>query len=82
MLNFEGFVRYCRMNVTKIIGKYAYSILAISIIISFSQCKTGYGCPANENLKAGVDKKGNLTNKKGKSSLFPKKQMKKVGVKE
>ena len=39
------------------------------------------GCPINEKAKARVNKKGELSGKKGKSNLFPKKVRKKMGGK-
>jgi len=40
------------------------------------------GCPINEQQKGKVNKKGQLSNKKGKSNLFPKKMRKKMGGKK
>lgn len=37
------------------------------------------GCPINEQQKGKVNRKGQLSNKKGKSNLFPKKMRKKMG---
>ncbi len=39
------------------------------------------GCPVNEKAKTRVNKKGELSSKKGKSNLFPKKVRKKMGSK-
>lgn len=36
------------------------------------------GCPVNERAKNKVNKKGELSSKKGKSNLFPKKVRKKM----
>ncbi len=38
----------------------------------FSACSKKTGCPANQDLGTAVDKKGNLSTKRGSSSLFPK----------
>lgn len=39
------------------------------------------GCPINEQAKGKVNRKGELSNKKGKSNLFPKKMRKKLRTK-
>ena len=39
------------------------------------------GCPINEKAKTRVNKKGQLSGKKGKSNLFPKKVRKKMKTK-
>ncbi|MEM1123981.1 MAG: hypothetical protein AAGJ18_26320 [Bacteroidota bacterium] len=39
------------------------------------------GCPMNESQQGKVNKKGQLSSKKGKSNLFPKKMRKKMRVK-
>lgn len=42
-------------------------------------CSQKSGCPANESLRAPVNKKGEIRRSKGgKSSLFPKKMTKKM----
>lgn len=45
--------------------------------ISFSGCKTGYGCKANEAYKIKTDKNGDLSMKRGKTKLFDDKKSKK-----
>lgn len=39
------------------------------------------GCPVNERAKTRINKKGELSGKKGKSNLFPKKVRKKMKTK-
>jgi len=53
------------------------SILAF-LIFSLSSCKTGEGCQATEHYEAKTDKDGVLSDKKGRSSLFSKKQKKRM----
>ncbi|MFT5385375.1 MAG: hypothetical protein ACI8VT_003245 [Saprospiraceae bacterium] len=58
--------------------KYLFfaSILLISgAISSCGSNKTG--CPVNESVHTKSDRKGNLSTKRGKSSLFPKNMTKK-----
>jgi len=43
--------------------------------VSLTSCKTGEGCNT-ENYKASTDKDGNFSTKRGKSTLFSKKQKK------
>jgi len=54
-------------------------LLVGGIVTSCSGPKTG--CPINERAKNKVNKKGELSQKKGKSNLFPKKVRKKMGTK-
>ena len=39
------------------------------------------GCPINESVTGKTNRKGELSNKRGKSNLFPKKVRKKLGGK-
>ena len=55
--------------------KLIYILLSIFLLscitTSFTSCKTGYGCEAEEAYLKGKDKK--LSNKRGKSRLFKEK---------
>jgi hypothetical protein len=42
-----------------------------------TSCKTGEGCANQQQYAADVDKNGNLSTKRGKSTLFSKNQKKK-----
>jgi len=52
--------------------------IALMACFSVSSCKTGEGCESTESYKAGTNRKGELSTKRGKSNLFSKKQRKKV----
>ena len=41
--------------------------------VTTSSCNRGTGCPAQENLRAKTNRKGDLSTKRGQSALFPKK---------
>lgn len=63
--------------------KYRAFILFCSLLFSVAvlapACSQKSGCPANESLRAPVNKKGEIKSKrKGKSGLFPKKMAKKM----
>ena len=45
--------------------------------ISTSSCSKGYGCPTY-GTKANINKKGNMSNKRGSTNLFSKKMRSKV----
>lgn len=45
--------------------------------ISMPSCKSGEGCANQNQYKVKTDKNGNMTSKRGKSTLFSKKQKKK-----
>ncbi len=51
-------------------------LLFISIIVAsattLTSCSRKSGCPAYDSAKAQTDRKGELSTKRGKSSLFPK----------
>lgn len=49
-------------------------IIALSTVLELSttSCSRKSGCPAYENLKAPVNRKGELSGKGGNTSLFPK----------
>lgn len=44
---------------------------------TMTSCKTGEGCANQQQYAADVDKNGNLSTKRGKSTLFSKNQKKK-----
>lgn len=48
------------------------------LTINLPSCKTGEGCAATEHYEAKSDKDGVLSTKKGRSSLFSKKQKKRM----
>ena len=61
-------------------------LLMIIGLFCFSNAMTSCGgpksgCPVNERAKSKVNKKGELSGKKGKSNLFPKKVRKKMKTK-
>jgi hypothetical protein len=56
--------------------KYFLFILTVLFMSTFNSCAKQYGCPG-ENASIKMDKDGNLPTRKGKSSLFDKKMIKK-----
>lgn len=46
-------------------------------LASFS-CNRKVGCPANESLQTSVNRKGDMKNQRGKSSLFSPKEMRRM----
>jgi len=48
------------------------------LTICMPSCKTGEGCAATEHYEAKSNKDGVLSKKKGRSSLFSKKQKKRM----
>lgn len=61
-------------------------LLMVMALFSFGPVFTSCGgpksgCPINEKAKTRVNKKGQLSGKKGKSNLFPKKVRKKIKTK-
>ncbi len=54
---------------------FASILLLTGTITSCNSNKTG--CPVNETVHTKSDRKGNLSTKRGKSSLFPKNMKKK-----
>jgi len=59
---------------------YKYIFLALFLVFSglFSACNSNKtGCPINESTHVKTDRKGNLSTKRGKTSLFPKNMKKK-----
>lgn len=57
-----------------------FSFVAVFCVCSScSSSKTG--CPINEQAQVRTNKKGELPTSRGKSSIFPKKVKKSVGVK-
>ncbi len=63
-----------RASFLKICLFLAFSAFMIS---STSSCARGVGCPAQDNITAKTNKKGQLKGKKGKQHLFSKKMRKK-----
>lgn len=58
--------------------KYVFFALILLFAGTFSSCGSNKtGCPVNENVHTKSDRKGNLSTKRGKSSLFPKNMKKK-----
>ena len=57
----------------------SFLFLLSAVSVTTSSCSRKTGCPANE-LDAKTDRKGNLSTKRGKSGLFPKKMKKKMKV--
>jgi hypothetical protein len=56
--------------------KYILLIFSALFMLTFNSCAKQYGCPGEEaSIK--MDKDGNLPTRKGKSSLFDKKMIKK-----
>ena len=53
------------------------SSLLLVLPIIYSSCSKKSGCPVNETVGKSTDRKGNLSTKRGKSNLFPKKMRKK-----
>ena len=47
---------------------------------TFSSCSPKVGCELNEGMGPKTNKKGELSKKRGKSSLFDKKKRKKMGL--
>ena len=69
-----------RQNNSSVILFFKYFLISVVLVIgtSVSSCARKNGCPATQEaayLK--VNKKGQLSGKRGKSSLFPKKATKK-----
>lgn len=61
-------------------NKYAILGLIALFFFATSACNRKTGCPINENAHVKTDRKGNLSTKRGKTSLFPKaKKRKKRG---
>lgn len=63
--------------------KYRFLLLFVAMLFSLAlaapACSQKSGCPANESLRAPVNKKGEIkSSRKGKSGLFPKKISKKM----
>lgn len=54
-------------------------LFLFSIMLTTPACSRKSGCPANENLQANKNRKGELKRSKGgSSSLFPKKMAKRM----
>ena len=57
---------------------YALFSLLLALLPCIQGCKTGEGCGLEEKYGAPVDKNGELSSKRGKSTLFSKKQQKRM----
>lgn len=55
---------------------FLFVAMATVLTTQMSSCKAGHGCPAEEHYEKTKDQP--LSNKKGKSNLFSKKQRKKM----
>jgi hypothetical protein len=62
----------------KLLIKSIFLYLLFSLSTLSTGCKTGEGCQMEEKYQVKTDKNGNLSKKKGKSSLWSKKQRKKM----
>ena len=74
-------------TILSFLPKKTTSLLLVASLFCFTTISTSCGsnktgCPVNERAKNGsVNRKGQLTSKKGKSNLFPKKVRKRMGSK-
>lgn len=73
-------------SLKSLLQKKSTILLMVMGLFCFSNALTSCGgpksgCPINEKAKSRVNKKGELSGKKGKSNLFPKKVRKKMGGK-
>jgi hypothetical protein len=59
--------------------KLKISILFFLILFCLSSCSPKVGCPAQENLKASVTRKGEIKNTGRKSALFSPREMRRMG---
>lgn len=61
--------------------KIAFSLIVFSFIafssVTTMSCNRRAGCPAQENITAKTNRKGELKNKRGKQHLFSKKMRRK-----
>ncbi|HRD07566.1 MAG: hypothetical protein U0V54_05320 [Saprospiraceae bacterium] len=57
---------------------YVLFSLLLAILPCIQGCKTGEGCGLEEKYGAPVGKNGELSTKRGKSTLFSKKQQKRM----
>ena len=53
--------------------------IAISTVTSLSSCSPKVGCELNEEVGPKVNKRGELSTKRGNSNLFDKKRRKSMG---
>lgn len=79
------FLKNCKLFIRKFIIVMKKSKTSIFLLIaaffmlgiSMPSCKSGEGCPNQDQYKVKTDKDGNMSTKRGKSTLFSKKQKKK-----
>ncbi|MEM8526880.1 MAG: hypothetical protein AAGG68_19725 [Bacteroidota bacterium] len=64
------------MNTKKVYTKLAIFALAAFSMFLAPSCSPKSGCPASENATAQVNRKGELSTKRGKSQLFGSKAVK------
>ena len=67
--DYQREIYYFRQIMRKITYIIAFIILGAITSTSFSSCKTGYGCPAEEAYEKSKDRPLKST-KRGKSKLF------------
>ena len=73
-------------TIKSFLPKKASTLLLVAGLFCFTAVGTSCGsnktgCPVNERAAGKTNKKGELSNKKGKSNLFPKKVRKKMRTK-
>lgn len=56
-----------------------FFIAFATVSTTTTSCTRKVGCELNEEMAPQTDKRGNLSTKRGKSSLFDKKQRKRMG---
>ncbi|MEL6721486.1 MAG: hypothetical protein AAFP82_22500 [Bacteroidota bacterium] len=64
------------MNTKKVYSKLVIFALAIFSLFLAPSCSPKSGCPASDNATAQVNRKGELSMKRGKSQLFNSKAVK------
>lgn len=63
---------------SRIIQKALFCLIILTMI-GLSSCRTkGYGCEATTKYQVEVNRKGEISNKKGKTNLFSKKKRRKM----
>lgn len=64
------------MNTRKVYSRVIIFTLAVFSLLLAPSCSPKSGCPATENATAQVNRKGELSTKRGKSQLFGSKAVK------
>jgi len=64
-------------QILKALKKIGIVLFVSAMLLASLSCNRGVGCPAQENLKTQMDKKGNYKSGKTKSGLWSKKSRKK-----